>query len=435
MKSKQQLKLLGEGSDDSVIANKNGNISQCSCKSPIESTSEDKKTIQDLPEEVLALILIRLPLKYLLRCRCVQKSWHYLVQSSSFITLHLNYQKTKKNLIPTHSRHPKYLFFRHEYGNRLNVRIDDVQCEQYCTIKNIPDLPRSLWLAQSNGLICVTSFFNHYLGYQGKPNIYLWNPLIEKYKTLPDSPLGSFSFKENSRSSEEETGWIALAFGFVPEDNDYVVVHIVKPPLESAPDPHSVMIGVYSLKSNSWKIKSQDNVFVCGIRMVHHVLVDGVAYWLGIKPDGIRQIIMCFDTKTDVLQEITLPDWVDCQDYLWSPFLHPFGESIAYFVENVELNHFDMWVLKRDPKNDCSWEQKLSVSLSREFRTEVLGLRNNGEPIVFRLFKLASYNLDSHETNDFVDSWQHWDDFSCYQNQLGPPFAISPFVESLVLLN
>lgn len=46
----------------------------------------------------------------------------------------------------------------------------------------------------------------------------------------------------------------------------------------------------------------------------------------------------------------------------------------------------------------------MSVSLSREFQTEVLGLRNNGEPIVFKLFKLTSYNLDSHEANDFVDS-------------------------------
>ncbi|KAK1370363.1 hypothetical protein POM88_036455 [Heracleum sosnowskyi] len=282
MKSKQQLRLLAEGSDDSVIVNNNRSISQCSCKSPILLTREDKKMIHDLPEEVLTL-------------------------SDDSVIVNNN-----GNISQCSCKSP------------IQSKREDMK-----TIHDIPE--------------------------EGKPNIYLWNPLIQKYKTLPDSPLDSLCFveyiqkyicgilsEEGCFCFEEETGWTALAFGFVPQDNDYVVVHIVKPHLESGPDPHSVMIGVYSLNTNSWKVTSQNNVFVCGIRMFHHVLVDGVAYWLGIKPGGIRQIIMCFDTKTDILQEILLPDWVDCQDYLSSPFLHPFGQSIAYFVENIELSHFDM---------------------------------------------------------------------------------------------
>ena len=45
---------------------------------------------------------------------------------------------------------------------------------------------------------------------------------------VPDSPLSRFPFKDIVRN--------ALAFGFLPEVDDYVVVHIVKPSSTAAPD-------------------------------------------------------------------------------------------------------------------------------------------------------------------------------------------------------
>ncbi|KAK1371229.1 hypothetical protein POM88_037321 [Heracleum sosnowskyi] len=215
--------------------------------------------------------------------------------------------------------------------------------------------------------------FDYQLDY--KPDTYLWNPLIQKFKALPHSPLSSFT----------NTRWTALSFGFVPQVNDYAVVHIVKPPLLSAPHPHSVMVGVYSLNSNSWRITSQDNVFVTGVA---------------------------------------------------SSLIHPFGQFIAYCVQNEELYHLDMWVLRGNTINEFSWEKKMSVSLREDLRRpEVLGLRSNGEPILFNLYDFVSYSLDSHEANDFVHSWDRWSDFSFYEENFAPPFSISPFVESLVLLN
>ncbi|KAL8110813.1 hypothetical protein AgCh_026520 [Apium graveolens] len=101
--------------------------------------------------------------------------------------------------------------------------------------------------------------------------IYLWNPLAEKYKILPYSPL-----------SNTETHWNALAFGFVPEINDYIVVHIVKPRLHlgcGEPDPHSVIIGVYSLNANSWKKICQNKVFVSDINWFDVVFINGAAFW------------------------------------------------------------------------------------------------------------------------------------------------------------
>ncbi|KAL8110821.1 hypothetical protein AgCh_026528 [Apium graveolens] len=120
----------------------------------------------------------------------------------------------------TIARNPnsKYLYFENYPIGVLTIHFDDVQCQEYCKIKHLPGLPKvsGAWRAVSNGLIC-TAILIRSNGYVDN-NKYLWNPLVEKYKTLPDSPL-RFS----------ESRWNALAFGFVSEINDYVVVHVVKP--------------------------------------------------------------------------------------------------------------------------------------------------------------------------------------------------------------
>uniref|UniRef100_A0A175YPY6 F-box associated domain-containing protein n=1 Tax=Daucus carota subsp. sativus TaxID=79200 RepID=A0A175YPY6_DAUCS len=123
------------------------------------------------------------------------------------------------------------------------LRYDDVQCEEYCRSNYPPGLiDECAWRALSYGLICVSTMLFKFS--DSTKEIYLWNPLVEKYKSLPDSQLSNI-----------ETQWNALAFGFVPEISDYVVVHIVKPRLHlgrSEPDPHSVIIGIYSQNTNSY---------------------------------------------------------------------------------------------------------------------------------------------------------------------------------------
>lgn len=142
-----------------------------------------------------------------------------------------------------------------------------------------------------------------------------------------------------------------------------MVVDIIKPPLHSAPNPHSVKISVYSLNIDSWKTINRDNVLkACYIETDHHAFVYGVAFWLRIQSKN-HHLVVCFNTETDILREILLPDW----DENHTPLLgiHPFGQSIAYFVEDARNFHFDMWVLKGDSINVFYWEMKISVTLAK----------------------------------------------------------------------
>ncbi|KAL8110668.1 hypothetical protein AgCh_026420 [Apium graveolens] len=50
----------------------------------------------------------------------------------------------------------------------------------------------------------------------------------------------------------------------------------------------------------------------------------------------------------------------------------------------------------------------MCVSTSEDVQEEVLGVRNNGEPVLAKSNNFIAYNLDSHEANDFVDSWDRW---------------------------
>ncbi|KAK1371797.1 hypothetical protein POM88_037889 [Heracleum sosnowskyi] len=390
------------------------------------------------PEELLSEIFKRLPVKYVLRCGAVQKSWYSLIKTPLFISLHSNYQELTAHI------NPKYLLFHNFDTHELTVRFDDAQCEEYCN--HALDLESAnTWYAQSNGLICLSLMFDPEHDYN--PNISLLNPLVHKYKRLPDSPLSAFTFLE--------TEWNALAFGFLPEVNDYVVVHIVKPSSTAAPDPpeyfdpyspgdsyeqalHTVEIGVYSLSTDSWKKISQDKVFVDYTSTNRSVFVNGTAFWVGFNSDLLCQLVMYFDTKTNILGKITVPNGIALHErQLYNPLILPFGQSIAYFVEVEDFDadeddedykspHLDIWVLKDDMIDEFSWEKKMSVSISEDVSAQVLGIRNNGDPILGKFNSLITYDLDTHEPIDFVD---HLTPYSYDEDT--PFFFIRPFVETL----
>ena len=50
-----------------------------------------KTKVKELPEDVLGDILVRLPVKSLVRLRCVSNSWLSLITHHTFVRLHLNY--------------------------------------------------------------------------------------------------------------------------------------------------------------------------------------------------------------------------------------------------------------------------------------------------------------------------------------------------------
>ncbi|KAK1371802.1 hypothetical protein POM88_037894 [Heracleum sosnowskyi] len=337
------------------------------------SLSKHKKMpTYDFPEEILSEIFKRLPVKYVLRCGAVQKSWYYLVRTPMFLTLHLNHQTMIAH------NNPRYLLFHNTNTHLLTFCSDDKQCQEYCSIEYPFDFDNHEWYALSNGLICISSMSYRELDYDY--NIFICNPLVQMCQMLPVSRLSEYY--------SNEIEWKALAFAFLPEVNDYVVVHVVK--LETvfpddsdqdSPDylqllnyiSNTVMIGVYSLNTGSWKISSQDDVKITWVWTEQSVYVNGTAFWIG-EDYAADQLVIQFDTKTEILREISVPEKFVVQERQ-HPIIHPFGKSIAYFVEDAEFRHLDMWILKEDMIDEFSWENIISVNLSENVWADVLGIR------------------------------------------------------------
>lgn len=160
-----------------------------------------------IPDSILPEIFKRLPVKTLLACTCVQKSWYNFIKTPLFINIHLNYNPK-----------PNSLFFVSDHTSALSLRYDNQHCQEFRKLK-LPDcIPLYTHLQASTSLICFSTIYInwHSTNYTGQ--IFLFNPLIRKYKTLPDLV---------SPSTIHNTLCVLLAFGYVPLINDYRVVKIV----------------------------------------------------------------------------------------------------------------------------------------------------------------------------------------------------------------
>ncbi|KAI8560487.1 hypothetical protein RHMOL_Rhmol04G0260000 [Rhododendron molle] len=100
--------------------------------------------------------------------------------------------------------------------------------------------PTAEVLGSSNGLVCIADRFRL------PEAVYLWNPSICRYKTLPPSCF--------SEQLKHWSTYAVIGFGFCEFDSDYKVVRVVY-----RPDDCGNFIGkvkpeveVYSLKKDSW---------------------------------------------------------------------------------------------------------------------------------------------------------------------------------------
>nr|GMC88928.1 F-box/kelch-repeat protein At3g06240-like isoform X1 [Ipomoea batatas] len=187
---------------------------------------------EQLPEDVVAEILSRLPTKSLLQCKSVRKNWCTLIQNPSFIA--------------NHHHHPNNaaLPFVHHYSldamkSGFSLFDEQTQVLASHSYQDYTKTRVSVWEINGplNGLFSL---------YNDEEEVTLWNPATREAKSLPVSyPPVSASFRMNSYK---------LGFGMDPSSGEYKVVWI-----RDYWDPildgwhSSSIISVYTLATDSWK--------------------------------------------------------------------------------------------------------------------------------------------------------------------------------------
>ena len=165
-----------------------------------------------IPYDIVLNIMKRLPVKSMMRLRCVSKSMESLITSHDFISTHL------KNINKNHDHENGYVihlpsweitppiarplpntsFYTVAFNSTFD-RISEVRIPfhiNYTSAKIV---------GSCNGLLRLAIFKGHV--------IYLWNPCIRKFKRLPDTCLRRL---ESAR----------LGFAYHSKNDDYKVVRI-----------------------------------------------------------------------------------------------------------------------------------------------------------------------------------------------------------------
>ncbi|XP_043698614.1 F-box/kelch-repeat protein At3g06240-like [Telopea speciosissima] len=352
--------------------------------------------MERLPFEIIREILSRLPVKSLLRFRCVSKDWRSLISDPFFISQHLR-RSSEKN--PSVCLTDGPLFTITFDGSSTATRVD-------IPFKGLVDEVEIV--GSCNGLLCLfpSERLSDWFGLISP--IYLWNPAIREYKRLPDAPVGAPRMIGVTNT--------VLGFGYDHINNEYKVVRIVYFS-ESGMDNliFKSDVTVYSLGTGKWKKLGNVPFDIRNTDTSSRAVVNGSIHWMATREinSEMSNLIVSFDVRNEVFREIQLPNCVEAKP---NGCVRALGGFLS-LIECIPGGNVEIWVMK-DYGVNGSWTKQFTIELlygygfedSREvFPKEIL---RSGEILIEKNNKnLVLYNPESKgerelEINGLPDAFE-----------------------------
>ncbi|KAM7497939.1 hypothetical protein LguiA_022353 [Lonicera macranthoides] len=312
-----------------------------------------------LPAELLTEILTRLPVKTLLRCTSLSKSWYSFITSPNFITTHLNRtdSNTQSHLLIVRQCAD---VSKDKWTEHYSLHCDNDAFDEFAKL-DFPFVSRNVCfniIGTCNGLVCLSD------DHGTNTDLILWNPSIKKSVTLT---LPNPSFVRESHGH--------FGFGINPITSEYKIVRLVylytyRPP----------KVELFELCTGSWRNINTRDFSVIIYPHARQAFLNGVVHWTGYNPNkagGSRDIlIVSFDMRNDSLGVLMVPPcvrqyWDHCLTRVtvfgeWLAFLHPDGDY-----------YWCLWVMK-DYGVENSWTKQFSVDVRVGFLRPIY-FRENGD--------------------------------------------------------
>ncbi|XP_058741532.1 F-box/kelch-repeat protein At3g23880-like [Vicia villosa] len=282
-----------------------------------------------LPEELVAEVLSFLPVKTLLRLRCVSKLWKSLISHPTFVRQHLNRSAGNADLTLVSS------FLGLIYFKTFPL-LDPITM----TLPNDPyhqsnDIDGFNIVGSCNGLLCLLSF-----SYIGHKDMYLrfWNPATR----IISEKLGYFSDHTDPYHPRN------LTFGYDHSTDTYKVVCFI---------PNTREVRVFSLGHNAWR-NIQNSPLDHYYRM-NIVNLNGRVIWLEIHNDTGLGPIISLDLSTETHTRFLPPDGFD-EGLLIESKLSVLNDCLC-FSHDLKLTELVIWQMKEFGVED-SWTQIFKIS-------------------------------------------------------------------------
>lgn len=316
------------------------------CKQTSSASSKPRartrSTMSDTPADIIVDILIRLPVKCLLRFRCVSKQFLSIINSQDFVNRHLQFHSSRKKVIFQGTRSDIYLL------DLSSVHNNDIPFENWQREDNIDVI------GSCDGLLVIR---NARLDSTG-----LFNVSTKKYSILPPCVVPPCMFLYD---------FCGYGFGRDPGSNDYKLVTILKSKVVT-------IVCVYSFEANSWKVIDSGPVYSrykYGI-WGNGAFVEGSLNWIGNyympEVDRIKYFILSYDLENETCPEVLVPDAIENYRQGSILTLKVWGGCLCLLYSYHDPNSssiIDVWVMKEHGVKS-SWvkmhsfsEQGIPVSL------------------------------------------------------------------------
>ncbi|KAL5848532.1 hypothetical protein ACOSQ4_006545 [Xanthoceras sorbifolium] len=370
--------------------------------------NRDKSTMPNLPEEIVADILSRLPVNGLMRFKCVCKPWLSLISNPQFAKTQLKQSRTASHNTTTNLKRLLFLascplqsIDYEAFGNSGDG--GHVSQEHAYPTRKAPEWDVQI-VGSCDGLICLV--FDYC-------NMVLWNPSTRVSKELP-AP---------DDLVDHDQGTFFCGFGCDISIDDYKVIKGV---FSTASDGlKETKVQVLTLKNNSWRqiqYGYQSGVSIYGMG----TLSNNSLHWLGSKEseNGFNNnyCIISFDLSEERFEEVGIPDHID-KDYFAN--LGSMGDSLVIFC-NPGGSHFESWVMK-DYGVKSSWTRLFRVS-SDTFP----GYKYGPTLICFTTQGKAVVDIDESELilyNPEEETFKHFmikDDWGLFESVVYEESLVSP---------
>ncbi|XP_059653429.1 F-box/kelch-repeat protein At3g06240-like [Cornus florida] len=328
----------------------------------------------NIPNEVMMEILGRLPVKTLLRARCVCKSWCSLISSDNFVTFWFNRITHLNNINNTHLLLIKH-YNKREEKEHFSLYLDDESITEYDL--NLEDRPYAYIypyltiLGSCNGLVCLIDDMLSLTDL-----LYLWNPTIRKFVVLPEPRI---TFRSHGAYDR------ALGFGVDSATNDYKVVRIAY--VSGGPE-----VDIYSVQEGGWR-----NISVSGpipnIKCeASNVYLNGAIHW--VSGGYSRLFIVSFNLGTEVFSEMELPSSLRYIRQSRRLSVAVFHDSLCVFHTDSWEGKSSIWLMKQYGVVE-SWTNLFSLDFGRGGSVKVIGLKRNGEVLFTNNEEIISVDIKS----------------------------------------
>ncbi|XP_074324238.1 F-box protein CPR1-like [Apium graveolens] len=342
-------------------------ISSRSKNSKKSSSSKKRYGIELLPEELMLKIFVLLPVVTLLRCKSVCKSWLSIILNPQFVETHL---------IESRKRQP--LSILKLLGDQFYIDTDHKTSSHLQLPEHFTVVTGSVLCC--NGLVCLANL--------ECDTIYLWNPMIRKFKILPTP-----KFKPTPVARTFHFCSFKLGFGYDGFCNDYKIVRIVLytayARYKTRDFVYSVHVEMYSANEDSWKeIEIPESIkffkfYPSGEVGVFLPQTHGVLYFEGFYE------LLSFDLHEEVFR--VYPYHVPGKSPIYerneprmSRLLNFEGSLAMIYAESIDVGEsfYSLWTFDVDCGN-VSWTKQFNIENRSEDDLVILYL-DDGQFIVVK---------------------------------------------------